>query len=365
MDKKKTADVTQAENDSDDNAATRTEEEGGREGPVVDCADSPVFKRKLKKRKRVIFDSDDEGEGAEEEVAESAADKQRERGEAEKNDAGGEEEREENGASEEAEGDGERVVNGEREEEMEGSVQNGIEEPHTSASTAAGGSGPVAKEPLPNPPANPELLMAPPKRRTARKHTGRVSLMSTPTSSTSPQVPQRKCSKEVDVNPSKSPPAKKRKTKSPLGKKEKLKDSCGSMPGEMEAREVVNVAEKTESSSKEAEVATEKKREEGERKDRAPESAGQARAEEKEEEVEEEAMEVGGEGGKDTRGQVKKETTPKRRAKKASSTPGSEKKNIHPFFGEQLSCRVFFHMCLQFSLTFCSSSHSERIKRRS
>ena len=364
MDKKKTADITQAENDSDDNAATRTEEEGGREGPVVDCADSPVFKRKLKKRKRVIFDSDDEGEGAEEEVAESAADKQRERGEAEKNDAGGEEEREENGASEEAEGDGERVVNGEREEEMEGSVQNG-EEPHTSASTAAGGSGPVAKEPLPNPPANPELLMAPPKRRTARKHTGRVSLMSTPTSSTSPQVPQRKCSKEVDVNPSKSPPAKKRKTKSPLGKKEKLKDSCGSMPGEMEAREAVNVAEKTESSSKEAEVVTEKKREEGERKDRAPESAGQARAEEKEEEVEEEAMEVGGEGGKDTRGQVKKETTPKRRAKKASSTPGSEKKNIHPFFGEQLSCRVFFHMCLQFSLTFCSSSHSKRIKRRS
>ena len=359
MDKKKTADNTQEENDSDDNAATRTEEEGGREGPVVDCADSPVFKRKLKKRKRVIFDSDDEGEGAEEEVAESAVDEQRERGEVEKNGAGGEEEREENGASEEAEGDGERV---EREEEMEG-VQNGIEEPHTSASTAAGESGPAAKEPSPNPPANPELLMAPPKRKTARKHTGRVSFMSTPTSSTSPQVPQRKCSKEVDVNPSKSPPAKKRKTKSPLGKKEKLEDSCGAMPGEVEAREAVNVAEKNESSSKEAEVATEKKREEGERKERPPESAGQAR---KEEDVEEEAMEVGGEEGKDTRGQVKKETTPKRIAKKASSTPGSEKKkNIHPFFGEQLSCRVFFHMCLQFSLTFCSSSHSERIKRRS
>lgn len=37
-------------------------EEREGEGSVLDGADSPVFKRKIKNRKRVIFDSDDEAE---------------------------------------------------------------------------------------------------------------------------------------------------------------------------------------------------------------------------------------------------------------------------------------------------------------
>lgn len=47
------------------------EREGG--GSVLDGADSPVFKRKIKNRKRVIFDSDDEGEKEKEGVEEGGS----------------------------------------------------------------------------------------------------------------------------------------------------------------------------------------------------------------------------------------------------------------------------------------------------
>lgn len=101
-------------------------ERKGTDGPILDSADSPVFKGKLRKRKRVIFDSDDDGEEESEggvEVKDSAVDKQGGDGEGEK-----ETDLKEGGETIENDGKGEPMVEDDKNVETgEERMENGVE----------------------------------------------------------------------------------------------------------------------------------------------------------------------------------------------------------------------------------------------
>lgn len=92
-----------------------------REGDGPDGTDSPVFKRKVKNRKQVIFDSDDEGEKEKEGGEEGGSDKEKERdvevSEKVKGDENGEQK-----VERDTQNGGEKMENGNREEE----TKNGI-----------------------------------------------------------------------------------------------------------------------------------------------------------------------------------------------------------------------------------------------
>ena len=88
-----------------------------REGDGPDGADSPVFKRKIKNRKRVIFDSDDEGE-KEKEGGEGRSEEEKER-DVEVSEKVKGDEREEQKVEKDTQNGGERMENGKREEETE------------------------------------------------------------------------------------------------------------------------------------------------------------------------------------------------------------------------------------------------------
>ena len=101
---------------------TRGSPERREKETVVDGADSPVFKRRLKKFKRVIIDSDDgedgEGEGVEGEGGEGETVVKGE-GEKMEDSEGGEQMMESNRENEERVEQEGRMDNGKREEEME------------------------------------------------------------------------------------------------------------------------------------------------------------------------------------------------------------------------------------------------------
>lgn len=193
--------------------------------------------------------------------------------------------------------------------------------------------------------ANSELLKTPPKRKTARKHTGQrmrktssassLSSSSSPSSSFSAVEGDRKC-ELVDVNGASSPPpVKKRKIETHEGDKDGGMSSVAE-GGEKEKGEGDEVKEKGDSEPV-SPMDREQTGEEdgGEREGSSGEPGG--------EEVEEEEMEVG--GGDRTEGGQKEEDTPVRGSgKKGNTTPTSDKKNkpIHPFFSEPSTAQVFF-----------------------
>lgn len=87
-------------------------------GAVPDGADSPVFKRKIKNRKRVIFDSDDEDEKKKEGGEEGGPDEEKGRDMeiSEKVKRNGKDEQK---AERETQNGGDRMENGNRQEETE------------------------------------------------------------------------------------------------------------------------------------------------------------------------------------------------------------------------------------------------------
>ena len=119
--KKRTVDTTQEGSCDNDDITQGSPERGGKTGLVADSGDSPVFKRKTKKRKRVIIDSDDgedgegedgDGEGREGETAVKGE------GEKMEDSEGGEQMVEDGTENGEMENE-KRLENGKKEEEME------------------------------------------------------------------------------------------------------------------------------------------------------------------------------------------------------------------------------------------------------
>ena len=180
--------------------------------------------------------------------------------------------------------------------------------------------------------ANSELLKTPPKRKTARKHTGRLfgTLAGATCTSTSPQskVASMKTSNSDDVI---SPPAKKRRTVRPTGSRQENSDSHDTKCVESETEKCEEEGtEKTVGSSEtveqDTELVTDKLGGTGEKKE--AEGAVTELSTKPEETEAGEDMEVSEEEkGQSVQEQVtEKKSTPKR-GSKAGGTPGSGKKS--------------------------------------
>lgn len=186
---------------------------------------------------------------------------------------------------------------------------------HGSALTAFNGSSVSSSmASLPGPLQNSELLKTPPKRKTARKRTGRVALHTSGDSCSLSHIEGR--SESSRANGGKRPPTKKRKTEQEMG------DSCGS---------------ESEREKEKLEVGTEQDTELVTR-DKSGDKEGERVSETlaKEEAVEE--MEVSREEKKDQNVQEQEEEdTTIKVSKKSSNTPGgAEKKPLHPFFSKNV-----------------------------
>ena len=181
--------------------------------------------------------------------------------------------------------------------------------------------------------ANSELLKTPPKRKTARKHTGRLSRTSAGATCTSASPQSKlasvKTSNSDDVNNTSSPPAKKRRTVSPTGSRQENSDSRDTKCVESETEKCEEEGtEKTVGSSEtveqDTELVTDKLGGTGEKKE--AEGAVTELSTKPEETGAGEDMEVSGEQkGQSVLEQVtEKKSTPKR-GSKAGGTPGSGK----------------------------------------
>ena len=178
--------------------------------------------------------------------------------------------------------------------------------------------------------ANSDLLKTPPRRKTARKHTGKTA--STPSSGL-PQVASRRSPRKT-----KSPPAKKQRVVKSAGGEEGMRRS-----GEGTGRGMEGGVEAGEKESNRSEEMEEEGKEEEGR-----EVVG---AHVKHTQPEEESMEVSEEERQDKKeDEVQAEGTPKPAAKKISSTPDPEKKKaLHPFFGNDHSVKFLIHQCVSHS----------------
>ena len=181
---------------------------------------------------------------------------------------------------------------------------------------------------------NSELLKTPPKRKTARKHTGRLSA---DTTSTSPQSKATKTSKSDDASAT-SPPTKKQRTTRPTVGRQEDSDSCDrcvdSETKKSEREDVQKGVDGGGTMEQDDKPVTEELSGIEEKKEVEAVTENSSKSEEV---AATEDMEVGEEEkGQYVQKQVaEKMNTPKRRST-TGTTPGSgkKKKATHPFFSE-------------------------------
>lgn len=188
--------------------------------------------------------------------------------------------------------------------------------------TALNGSSSSAS--LPGPLENSELLKTPPKRKTARKHTGRVSVHTSGErcSSSSSQIEGTSEISKANGDGGKSPPSKRRKTGQEMG------DSRGS---------------ESEREQEKLEVGTEQGVElVADLRDKQADEEGEKVSETLTEEEAVEEMEVSREEKDQSIQEQEREEATTKVSKKSSTTPGrAEKKPIHPFFSKYVVWSVF------------------------
>lgn len=172
---------------------------------------------------------------------------------------------------------------------------------------------------LPGPLVNSELLKTPPKRKTARKHTGRVSVHTSEKScsSSSSQIEGTSEISRANGDGGKRPPSKKQKTGQEMG------ESRGS---------------ESEREQEKSEVGTEQDVElVAELRDKQGDEEGEKASETLTEEEAVEEMEVSREEKDQSIQEQEGEETVIKVSKRSSTTPGrAEKKRIHPFFKSML-----------------------------
>lgn len=188
---------------------------------------------------------------------------------------------------------------------------------HGPVLTALNGSSSSAS--LPGPLENSELLKTPPKRKTARKHTGRVSIRTSGErcSASSSQIEGASEISGANGDGGKSPPSKRQKTGQEMG------DSHGS---------------ESEREQEKSEVGTEQDAElVGDPRDKQEEKEGEKLSETLTEEEAVEEMEVSRDEKDQNEQEQEGEKTATKVSKRSTTTPGrAEKKPIHPFFSEYM-----------------------------